>query len=1454
MNHFRRMCRSFLSLAVFLGLFVSCRVWSQDGNFALGRPVISSAQVVPGNPVESLTDGNRRTFTHPNATSGTRGFYYQIDLGRVRVLDRIALWSRPDCCAERLRRYRVTIFADGGNIPGQINWSGDVRMDGTYVARGTADTIVAGQGAGVLFGGRYLRIENLGGDGSSPQIAEVEAWPAAVPVIRRFDTDAGNLTVTGQAGRPGTAVLGWQVDNGTTLSIAPEVGPLATATGTLTVSPDVTTTYTLSATNAAGTTTATLVIGVDEPETPPLISEFLASPDGTYFDDDDESVDWIEIANPNVFALNLKNYSLSDDPARLARWVFPSVTVPARGHLVVFASGKARWEPGAPAHTNFSLKTDGDFLALTAPDGVTVLSQFPATFPVPASYPEQSRGRSYGLDEGGRARYFSPATPGEPNGAGFLGVVENPVFSVNRGVFTGPQTVAVSTSTPGATLRYTLDGSAPSATTGLVYAAPLTISTTTVLRVIAVKDGFAPTAVMTQTYIFPEGVKASSVMRTSITRHATYGPQVIPALTDLPSLSMVTPLAIPNGVDVPASLEFIVPNGAPGEGFQENCGVERFGGDYTDFAKKSFRFHFRKSYGNGRLNYPIFKGFERGLAAVTSFNSLDLRNGSHDMVDRGFYLSNPFTDAVMLDMGQLSPHGRWVHLYYNGTYWGVYHLRERWDADMQSDYLGGQPEDYESINGNLNVGGWAEPGDPYDGDGSAWARIKSLRGNYAQVKSYLNVPNYVDYMLTFMFGDSEDEYRASGTRAAGSGFRFMINDADGWLRTSAGNNTTRSAPGRQHGDGPGSIFSMLYKEANPDYRMLLADRIQKHMLNGGALTQARNVARIDQLADALERPFIVESARWNYRTPSSWLTAKNQIRNSWLNTRSTTVIGQYRSAGFFPSLAAPLFSQRGGPVAAGARIALTGTLGTIYYTDDGSDPRLSGGALAPSARAVPTGVVTEPMVAAGARWRWFTDQAGLGASNVVVGQAGYDATHWKHPDFDDTAWVEGPAELGYGEDDEATVLPFGDPVDRYRTVYFRHAFSLPVDSTVTAATLRLKRDDGVIAYINGVERARDGLIDVVTGESLALTAADDGKNFLSFTVPPAAFRSGRNVLAVELHQSTASSSDASFDAELVVTRTTGGDSGVEILRNTLVRARTRNASQWSALDEAFFQVAATPVAPGEVVFSELNYHPGTAAAEEFVELQNISTAAVNLRGCRLTEGIEYSFPDNRDTFLGPGQRLVVVEDIFAFQQKYGLEVPVMGRYAGRLANQGGGVVLVAPGGAELARARYDDIEPWPSGADGGGWTLVRRPGATDQNQAASWWSSAAVAGTPGGTDTLRFQGDPDGDGDRDGVSALVEHALGTSDADSASGSSGVQAGPGGNGAVMVVVRRNLRAEDVVCRIETSLDLDTWLPSSTEPTLVSQVAHGDSTVTETWAVAVPASANMVFVRVRVEPSL
>ncbi len=1427
------------------------RGMGQEGNYALGRPVISSAAVVPGYPVGNITDGDRRTFTHPNASSGTSGFYYLIDLGQVRGLERVVIWSRNDCCPQRLRRYRVALLGDGGNIPGAVNWSADMRMDGTFAPMGGSDTVSPAVGSGTYFGGRYIRIENRGGEGNSPQIAEVEAWPAPVPVIRQFETDAGNLTATGAPGRPASAVLTWQVENFTSLALDPQPGALTEPAGSVTVAPGVTTTFTLTATNPAGTTTATLVIGVDEPESAPFISEFMASPNGAYRDEDGDSEDWIEIANPNAFAVNLSGYHLTDNPARPAQWMIPSFTIPSHGHRVIFASGKDRREPGDPPHTNFSLRAEGEYLALVAPDGATVLSQHPAAYPETPVYPRQSHGRSYGLDAQGRPRYFSPATPGEPNADdGYDGVVEGIQFSVPRGIYDGPRTLELTTATPGAAIRYTLDGKAPTATSGQVYQGPLTVATTTVVRAAAFLDGFAPTDIDTHTYIFPERVKASPVMRTSITNHAVHGPQVVPALTDLPSFSLVTPLDIPNGIDVPASLEFIEPSGAAGLGFQENCGVERFGGDYTDFAKKSFRLHFRKAYGNGRLNYPLFDGFDRGLAPVRSFDAIELRNGSHDMVDRGFYLSNPFTDALMLDMGQLNPHGRWVHLYYNGTYWGVYHLRERWDADLLSDYLGGTPEDYEAINGNLNVGGWAEPGDPYDGDGSAWARIKSLRGNYAEVRSYLDVPNYVDYMLMFMFGDSEDEYRCVGPKDVGSGFKWLLNDADGWLRTSAGNNTVRSAPGRQHGDGPGSVFSMLFREGHPDYRILLADRIQKHMFNDGALTRERNVARLNELADALQRPFIAESARWNYRTPESWLAAKNAIINSWFPSRTNTVLGHYRSAGFFPNLAAPVFSRRGGIVDAGSRIALTGSAGAIYYTLDGSDPRLPGGAISPNARPISTGITTEPLVPAGAMWKWFTDYDGLGASDVVAGHPSYGQGNWKHPDFDDTSWSEGAAELGYGEADEATVLPFGDPGDRFRTAYFRHAFALPEDSVVSAITLRLKRDDGAIVYLNGVERARNGLTGVVSGDTLAANAADDGNGFLTFTLPAAALANGRNVLAVELHQAAPNSGDASFDAELIVTRTTDADAGVLIDRNTLVRARTLNAAQWSALDEAFFQVAPAPVAPAQIVVSELHYNPAGTAAEEFIELQNVSEHAVNLRGCRFIDGIDFVFPDNRDTFLAPGQRLVLVEDVFAFQRRYGIEIPLAGRYSGSLANQGETLALAAADGAILFHFTYDDAAPWPAAADGAGYSLVRRPGAGDANLPASWSSSATAGGTPGDSDATAFAGDPAADADGDGLSALLEYAFGTSDADPSDAAAVLDASLPSPVLVQVSLRRSLRAADVRCAFEFSSDLESWSDPPVAPTLLSQVRHPDDTATETWIFPLPAPVGSLFVRVGV----
>lgn len=145
-----------------------------------------------------------------------------------------------------------------------------------------------------------------------------------------------------------------------------------------------------------------------------LISEFAATNQQGLADDDGDYSDWIEIHNAGASAVNLAGWRLTDDPANLAHWTFPSVSLPAGGYLVVFASGKDRRDGARPLHTNFELLQAGEYLGLIAPDGVTIVHQFAPAFP------PQEDGFSYGLKQdstllhlvttGGPAKALVPAS------------------------------------------------------------------------------------------------------------------------------------------------------------------------------------------------------------------------------------------------------------------------------------------------------------------------------------------------------------------------------------------------------------------------------------------------------------------------------------------------------------------------------------------------------------------------------------------------------------------------------------------------------------------------------------------------------------------------------------------------------------------------------------------------------------------------------------------------------------------------------------------------------------------------------------------------------------------------------------------------------------------------------------------------------------------------------------
>lgn len=160
----------------------------------------------------------------------------------------------------------------------------------------------------------------------------------------------------------------------------------------------------------------------------------------------------------------------------------------------------------------------------------------------------------------------------------------------------------------------------------------------------------------------------------------------------------------------------------------------------------------------------------------------------------------------------------------------------------------------------------------------------------------------------------------------------------------------------------------------------------------------------------------------------------------------------------------------------------------------------------------------------------------LGSSWRYLDNGTFPGSTWITNGFADGAWQQGPAQLGYGDGDESTVVSFGpNPNNKYITTYFRTHFSVPSPAQYTVLRLRLLRDDGAVVYLNGSEIVRSNMtsggISPTTLASSAVGGSDE-ETLEPHVVMSSLLIAGDNVLAVEIHQRSVDSSDLSFDLEL----------------------------------------------------------------------------------------------------------------------------------------------------------------------------------------------------------------------------------------------------------------------------------------------------------------------------------
>ena len=940
-----------------------------------------------------------------------------------------------------------------------------------------------------------------------------------------------------------------------------------------------------------------------------VINELVASnsSDGGFADPQGDYDDWIEIHNFGQTAIDIGGMYLTDDLSEPAKWLIPDnspieTTVPAHGYLLIWADDDIG---DGPLHIGFSLSKDGEQIGLVASDASTMIDTI--------VFGEQVTNTSYGRypDAGDDLRFFTTPTPAAENQRAYSGIVEDPEFSHERGFYDISFNVTIADATDGARIYFTTDGSEPlenehRSVNSSEYTGAIQISSTTCLRAAAIKNGWLPSRTITQTYIFNAGEAIKSMPVVSLVgdeHKSLFEPDGIMAIvggyydndgvwrSDGPG-SYNNPIQRGREYERPVSFEIIDPR--TGINLQMDCGIRVHGSDYTrprytrgdewlscwngwpsmNSNKFSFNLFFRSSYSDNRFEYPFFPFID-----VYSFQSIVLRGGHNDACSP--FVKDEWARRLFREMGAVQVTGTFANLYLNGDYKGFYNPTARADEEFFQEWYGTDNEFDVITQSGLR-----------DGTSQAWNDLLNYADNhdlansaeYEYVAGKFDIPTFVDFLILEIYianfdwpGNNWDVHRE---RSDTGKFRFSIWDAEGLAETWAvGNNfeltafedfpTWSSTPGLNHISDP---VSRMYRalKANAGFRQLFADRIHKHFRNGGILTESHLLDRwwevFAEVSDVLP-----ETSRYPARF----------VPDQFIPNREAKVLEAFAENGLFNlDLSAPIFHingsyQHGGYISAGDVLTIVNpnSSGMVYYTLDGTEPGVPG--------IPPQQVFDTTFVAENAPKR------------VLVPTEEIDGTWKESIYFNDSSWIPvtgSPGGVGYernsGYGSYISLDVEAQMYNRYPGCYIRIPFQVNEDlQAYDFLTLKVRYDDGFVAYINGVEVQRTLVSGTPRWNSFSSGGHEaDGLQFFDISTHVGTLHHGNNILAIHGLNTSLTSSDFLICTELVAGHLAGGTDPsvsetairftgpITLNSSTYVKARVFSGDAFSALNEAIFAI------------------------------------------------------------------------------------------------------------------------------------------------------------------------------------------------------------------------------------------------------------------------------------------
>ena len=789
---------------------------------------------------------------------------------------------------------------------------------------------------------------------------------------------------------------------------------------------------------------------------------------------------------------------------------------------------------------------------------------------------------------------------------------------------------------------------------------------------------------------------------------------------------------IGKGFERVASAELILPDGSTG--FQIDCSIEIQGATSTDrwkTDKLSMRLKFKPPYGPSELDYPLFGNEATDNINTVILDATNQQSWTHPNPDqqlRAQYIRDQLVGDLQNAAGGIAPRGNYAHLYLNGLYWGMYWLHEFVDEEFVVAYRGGKKSDYDILRHRSNnvVAGNNKS---YEDLLSAIGADLSIEENYKAVLRFLDLDQFIDYMLINFYAGNADwayqNWNASYNRVDPEKLWVFHN----WDAEKTFQQVTDDVTGANDQGSPTQIHQRL--RANSEYRLKFADRAHYLMFNDGVLTPEVASSIYELRYTEIDRAIVGESARWgDNRNPDkipytrlTWMMERDRLLTDFFPRRTEVLLSQLKRESLYPKVEAPVFSQYGGNVESGFILTFSEPSGSglIFYTDDGSDPRVVGGGVSANAvednqRKITSSVNIKARVynETDDVWSALTDAVFFvedGAEDLRVTEIMY------HPDslsvdeeregYEDRDFFEYIELTNVGTNDvKLSGIKFTKGIQfTFDSGILNPGKSLIIVNDLEAFEIRYGSDSiNVAGQYNGTLSN--------SGEAIILSG-QYGNIIQEFEYndswhPPTDGK-GRSLVVVDYN---APLLDWSFAEGWRSSKLSDGSPGYFETPLPLLR-----------ISEIHFN-------PSEPTENERLEGFNNNDAFEFIEFQNVGLSSIQLEGYRVSDAIDFTFGQH---LLSPGEYAVVAADARAFALRYGEELDITGLFEGGKLDDSGERIRLYSNEEELIHDfRYSP--DWFPESDGIGSSIETRNNFEQLfrwRQQSHWKPSSERGGSPG---------------------------------------------------------------------------------------------------------------------------